>query len=69
MPEKMVKVESKCPRCKKLDHFEVTAKGLANRRNSVPLDKAFPGLDPARLVQLSTHVCPACQEKEKKGVS
>ena len=69
MPEKMVKVESKCPRCHKVDHFEVTARGLANRRKSVPLDKAFPGLDATRLVQLSTHVCPACQEKEAQGVS
>jgi hypothetical protein len=69
VPEKMVKVESKCPRCHKVDHFEVTAKGLANRRKSVPLNEAFPELDPARLVQLSTHVCPACQEKEREGVA
>lgn len=66
--EEMVPVESKCPDCKIVYNFEVPKAGLDARRKGVPLRLAFPTLDPAILVQLSTHICPDCQKKvgEKK---
>lgn len=62
---KMVKVVSKCRKCKKIDTFEVPASGLKARSKGMKVDQAFPILSQERRSQLTTQVCPNCQTPKK----
>ena len=59
-----VRVVSKCPVCKKIDEFEISAAGLRARTKGAKLHEAHPELSKERLEQLARHVCPACQSLE-----
>ena len=65
--EKMVPVKAKCPKCGRIDEFEISAAGLEKRSKGAKLAEAFPDLPEERLQQLAFHVCPECQMKEEQG--
>jgi hypothetical protein len=58
------KVRCKCRVCKKVDEFTLPKKGFHPLSRGKKHEVAFPGIDPARLVELQTQVCPTCQSKE-----
>lgn len=62
--QEMVPVQSKCGRCGSVENFEVSRAALDMRSKGVTVDVAFAELGPARIRQLTEHVCPTCQSKE-----
>lgn len=56
-----VPIVSKCPRCKKVDRFEIPADMMERRKAGAFVHEAFDGLPQERILQMVTHVCPACQ--------
>jgi hypothetical protein len=65
--EKMVEVKSKCKLCGKVDAFQIPASGHRARGKGKPLHLALPNLPAERAIQLTTHVCPACQKKQEES--
>jgi hypothetical protein len=60
-----------CKKCRKIDPFELPARGFRALSRGKSHEVSFPGADPARIRELREQICPACRalidaEREKK---